>query len=312
MDVPKDRPTELMGKDRAARCRARRNPKKESAAKGGRWWRPGSSRRRKDGTAGRSGAGMWSAVVVGTHPIEANQEVWLEICVDDVSLGRCRLLARKQRGQQPLARADPAAGRSASGCIIARWRGGPGSETGLQPCQDTIVRPNLPDRTESSEIVGPSPEGLVGNRLMTRRVDGRGSTYDVYFPTVGLHSDVRPAEGDWPQSRSHFRAIIGGLAVGRRLDWFTERLCWEAFQQYQGATNLLTTKLSWRHGPIRVLATDFVAMGDCCRAPAGGTDSPRPVHQAVPHHQRGDRAAARRSSASTSRPRSTAASATPG
>ena len=51
---------------------------------------------------------------------------------------------------------------------------------------------------------------------------------------VGLHSDVRPAEGDLPQSRSHFRAIVGGLAIGRRLDWFTERLSWEAFQHYQG------------------------------------------------------------------------------
>ena len=63
---------------------------------------------------------------------------------------------------------------------------------------------------------------------MTVRVDGRGSTYDVYFPTVGLHSYVRPREGDNPQSRSHFRAIIGGLAVGERLDWFTERAAWES------------------------------------------------------------------------------------
>src|SRR5690349_7313819 len=32
-------------------------------------------------------AGMWSAVVVGTHPIEADQIVWLEVSVDDVPLG---------------------------------------------------------------------------------------------------------------------------------------------------------------------------------------------------------------------------------
>ncbi len=32
-------------------------------------------------------AGMWSAVVVGTHPIEANQEVWLELSADDTVLG---------------------------------------------------------------------------------------------------------------------------------------------------------------------------------------------------------------------------------
>ena len=41
--------------------------------------------------------------------------------------------------------------------------------------------------------------------MMTARVDARGATHDIYFPTVGLHSDVRPAEGELPQSRSHFR-----------------------------------------------------------------------------------------------------------
>jgi GH15 family glucan-1,4-alpha-glucosidase len=149
-----------------------------------------------------------------------------------------------------------------------------GTETATSPYQDTLVRPNLPDRTESAEIVATGPEGLVGNRMMTARVDARGSTYDVFFPTVGLHSDVRPAEGDLSQSRSHFRAIVGGLAVGRRLDWFTERLSWESFQHYLGATNLLVTELTWRDGPIRVLVTDFMVMGDCLPKMAGGVDSP--------------------------------------
>ena len=110
--------------------------------------------------------------------------------------------------------------------------------------------------------------------MMTARVDARGATHDVYFPTVGLHSDIRPAEGEMPQSRSHFRAIVAGLAIGRRLDWFGERLAWGAFQHYQGATNLLMTELRWRHGPIRVLATDFVAKGDCLPRTAGGTVTP--------------------------------------
>ena len=34
------------------------------------------------------------------------------------------------------------------------------------------------------------------------------------------------------------------------------------------------TELSWRNGPIRVLATDFVAMGDSLPRTAGGTLSP--------------------------------------
>jgi len=31
-------------------------------------------------------AGMWSTVVIGTHPIEAEQRVWLELSADDVVL----------------------------------------------------------------------------------------------------------------------------------------------------------------------------------------------------------------------------------
>ena len=62
--------------------------------------------------------------------------------------------------------------------------------------------------------------------------------------------------------------------IGRRLDWFTERAAWEAFQHYSGATNLLMTELTWRHGPIRVLVTDFVAMGDCLPRNAGHEKSP--------------------------------------
>ncbi|HEY2157406.1 MAG TPA: glycosyl hydrolase, partial [Isosphaeraceae bacterium] len=140
--------------------------------------------------------------------------------------------------------------------------------------QDAIVRPNLPAKIEPPESSSTAPEGLVGNQMMTIRVDDRGSTHDIYFPTVGLHSDVRPAEGDLPQSRSHFRAIVGGLAIRSRLDWFTERLAWQVFQHYHGATNLLVTELNWRRGPIRVLVTDLVAMGSVLPRTAGGTESP--------------------------------------
>ena len=122
----------------------------------------------------------------------------------------------------------------------------------------------------------PGAEGVVGNRSMTVRIDGRGSTYDINFPTVGLHSYVRPREGDLPQSRCHFRAIVG--RSGRRLDGSTgsrnARPGTFEYQQYQGATNLLTTKLTWRFGPIQVLINDFVAMGDCLPLNAGREKSP--------------------------------------
>ncbi|WP_422929906.1 glycoside hydrolase family 15 protein [Singulisphaera sp. PoT] len=219
-------------------------------------------------------AGVWSAVVVGTHPIEADQIVWLEVSADDVPLGPLPAFWIENKGVNSLWHVpippQPVGVRLHYRSAV-RCRN---SEVASSPPQDTIVRPNLPDRSETSEIVGISPEGLVGNRQMTARVDSRGSTYDIYFPTVGLHSDVRPAEGDRPQSRSHFRAIVGGLAVGRRLDWFTERLSWEPFQHYLGATNLLMTELSWRGGPIRVLITDFIAMGSSLPRTAGGTESP--------------------------------------
>ena len=216
-------------------------------------------------------AGMWSVVVIGMHPVESEQEVWLELSADDVPLGALPAFWLENKGVNSLWHV-PIPPQSIGSRL--RYRSGArrdGTPAVYSPLQDVIVRPNLPDRTDAALT---APEGLVGNRMMTARVDGRGSTYDVYFPTVGLHSDVRPGEGDLPQSRSHFRGIMAGLAVDRRLDWFAERLPWDAFQRYQGATNLLVTELKWRHGPIRILATDFVATGPNLPKTKGGSESP--------------------------------------
>ena len=219
-------------------------------------------------------AGIWSAVVIGSHPIQDHQRAWLQLSADDLDLGLLPAYWIENKGGNSYWHAPvPPQGvgsRLHYRAIVEREEG----DRVLSTYQDTIVRPNLPDQTEASESSAPDAEGLVGNRLMTARVDGRGSTYDVYFPTVGLHSYIRPREGDNPRSRTHFRAIIGGLAVGRRLDWFNERGAWESFQQYQGATNLLTTKLNWRYGPIQVLMTDFIAMGECLPLNAGREKSP--------------------------------------
>jgi glucoamylase len=227
---------------------------------------------------GRNGgpvrAGVWSAVVVGTHPIEDGQEVWLEVSANDQLLGQLPAYWVENKGVNSLWHVPlppQAVGARLHYRSGARTRS---SEVVLSTYQDTVVRANLPDRTESPEIVDVAPEGLIGNRMMTVRIDSRGSTQDVYFPTVGLHSNVRPAEGDLPQSRSHFRAIVGGLAIDGRFDWFTERLAWQVFQHYQGATNLLVTELTWRRGPVRVLITDLVAMGASLPKTAGGTESP--------------------------------------
>ena len=217
---------------------------------------------------------MWSAAVIGTHPIQDNQRVSLDLAVDELPLGLLPAYWIENKGGNSLWHAPippQAVGVRLHYRAIVERPNGVGAQSAYQ---DTIVRPNLPDRTESMSSLLPGAEGLVGNRLMTVRVDARGSTYDVYFPTVGLHSYVRPREGDLPQSRCHFRGIIGGLAVGRRLDWFTERAAWDPYQQYQGATNLLTTKLAWRNGPIEVMITDFAALGDCLPLNAGREKSP--------------------------------------
>ncbi len=214
-------------------------------------------------------AGMWSAAVIGTHPIEDNQRVWLELSADEVPLGVLPAYWIENKGANSFWHAPiPPQGVNTRLRYRARVDGG-GGATAHGAIQDTIVRPNLPDRTGTTDLLLSGAEGLVGNRMMTIRVDPRGATYDVYFPTVGLHSSVRPKEGDLPQSRCHFRAIVGGLAVGRRLDWFTERTAWDVLQEYKGATNLLSTKLSWREGPIGVEIIDFAAIGECLPVNAG-------------------------------------------
>lgn len=219
-------------------------------------------------------AGMWSAVVVGTHPIAADQRVWLEVHADETALGLIPgfWVANKDGNNlwhvpippQPVnARLRYRA--------VARQADGP---TTMSPFREAVIRPNVPAKADSPAFAISGPEGLVGNRMMTVRIDERGATYDVFFPTVGLHSDVRPAAGDEPQSRTHFRAIVGGLAVGPQLDWFCERPSWDVFQHYQGATNLLITELKSRRGPIRVTITDFVAMETELPRTSGGAVAP--------------------------------------
>ncbi|HEX8199427.1 MAG TPA: glycosyl hydrolase, partial [Isosphaeraceae bacterium] len=219
-------------------------------------------------------AGMWGVVVIGTHPVEADQEVNLEVNVDDVPIGPLPAFWLENKGVNSFWHV-PIPPQAVGARLRYRGTARHGVESVQSPYQDAIVRPNLPDRTEAGDAAVIGAEGLVGNRMMTVRVDSRGSTFDIYYPTVGLHSDVRPSEGDQPQSRSHFRAIVGGLAIDHRLDWFAERLNWDAFQHYLGATNLLVTELRWRLGPVRVLATDFVVMGtELLPRTAGGTESP--------------------------------------
>jgi GH15 family glucan-1,4-alpha-glucosidase len=226
------------------------------------------------GRLGPVRAGMWSTVVVGTNPIEAEQEVWLEVYADEVELGWLPGHWLENKGVNSLWHV-PIPPLPVHVRLKYRAAARKGDDVpSYSPYQEAVVRPNVPEKAETPSGATGAPEGLIGNRMMTVLVDERGGTHDVYYPTVGLHSDVRPASGDQPQSRVHFRAIVGGLATGYRLDWFCERLAWDGFQHYQGATNLLVTELKWRHGPIRVVVTDFAATGPNLPRTAGGAVSP--------------------------------------
>src|SRR3954447_26053194 len=118
-------------------------------------------------------AGMWSAVVLGTHPIEDDQDVWLEISADDLDLGPLPAYWIENKGVNSLWHVPippQSVGARLHYRAAARRRGG---ESVVSAYQDTIVRPNLPDRTESAEVVPLAPEGLVGNRMMTVKIDSR-------------------------------------------------------------------------------------------------------------------------------------------
>jgi hypothetical protein len=122
-----------------------------------------------------------------------------------------------------------------------------------------IVRPNPPRNSEQSQVVQLVPVGLVGNRHATARIDSRSATHDVYFPSVALHSNVRPSEGDSPQSRTHFRAIVAGFAETGQIDWLGEP-AWESRQSYEPGTAVLRTVLSHRDGQLRLKVADFAVM----------------------------------------------------
>ena len=262
-----------------------------------------------EGPAGRAGpggdvVGRCHRIAPGPGPPTAPGWSWRRTTWRWAPAG---VLDREQGRQQLLACAGASPGHrhpAALSAIVER----DGGDRAQSTYQDTIVRPNLPDQTEATESAGPDAEGLVGNRQMTVRVDGRGATYDVYFPTVGLHSFVRPARGT---IRGAVRTSARSSAAWpcRRLDWFTERGAWDSFQQYQGATNLLTTKLNWRYGPIQALMTDFVAMGESLPLNAGREKSPGQYLKRFFLKNDGDEPE-RPSSGSMSRRRSTAASAT--
>ena len=163
--------------------------------------------RRREGPAAGPGGDV-VAVVVGTHPIEAGQDVWLEVTADDVPLGPvARLLAREQGGQQPLACADPAPGGSASGSTTDRRRSMPRVGAGDQPVpgHDRPAEPARPRRVAEIVAVESRGPGRQPDDDRPGRSPGGRPTTSTSRPSACTPTSA-PPDGDWPQSRSHFRA----------------------------------------------------------------------------------------------------------
>ena len=128
---------------RSTRSGARRVGRIERG--GDRCWRRGSRCRPRGGTAGPVRAGMWSAVVVGTHPIEADQEVWLELTADDAAHSApARPTGSRTRGSTASGTSRSRRRRSTSGSTTAP---GPAAATPPPPApaQD-YDRPPQPAR----------------------------------------------------------------------------------------------------------------------------------------------------------------------
>ena len=220
-------------------------------------------------------AGMWSAAVIGTHPVQDNQRVSLELAADESLLGTLPAYWIENKGGNSFWHAPippQAVGvRLHYRAIVERARRRARPER--LPRHDRP--PNLPDRTESTDSLLARSRGAGRQplddgpgrrpRLDLRRLFSRRSACIRMF---GPEKATCPrAAAISARSSAASRSAAGSTGS-------PERAAWEPYQQYQGATNLLTTKLTWRHGPIQVLITDFVAMGDCLPLNAGREKSP--------------------------------------
>ncbi len=100
----------------------------------------------KGRNAGPVRAGMWSAVVVGSHPVQDFQRAWLEVMADDLPLGLLPAYwIENKAGNSFWHAAIPPQGvgtRLHYRAIVEREGGGRAVST----YQDTIVRSNLPER----------------------------------------------------------------------------------------------------------------------------------------------------------------------
>lgn len=207
-------------------------------------------------------AGQWSFVVIGTHPVRVGQCVDLELLVNDHSYGTLPAYwLENKSGNSYWHVPVPPLGINSR----IRYKAiSHDSEQGLLSqthILHAIVRPNSPRNLAQSPVVQNVPEALVGNRRTTARIDSRSVTHDIYFPSVALHSNVRPSEGDSPQSRTHFRTIAAGIAETGQIDWMEDPV-WESRQSYEPGTAVLKTVMSHRDGLLRVFVTDLAVMSD--------------------------------------------------
>ena len=92
---------------------------------------------------------MWSATVIGTHPVEENQRVWLELLADELDLGRIPAYWIENKGGTATGMPRFLLRRSEYGSIIGR-----------SPSTTARRAHRAPTRTRSSVLTcptGPSP-----------------------------------------------------------------------------------------------------------------------------------------------------------
>ena len=255
-------------------------------------------------------AGMWSTAVIGTHPIQDDQRVWLELSADDLFLGRLPAYWIENKGGNSLWIApDSAAGSEESAALSldrALRRGRDGREH--VPGYDRTPEPARSDRRGRCAGLGSRGTG----RKPTDDGSGRPSRLDLRpLLSDGRSAFLGPAAGRRLASQPLSFPGDRGRAGGRPPAGLVHR-----------ASSLgPLSAIPGRHQPADDQA--FVAArpdqrhdhrhGGDGRLPSHQR-RPReiagPIHQTVLDQERGDARLVGPSSLFMCRPRSTAASAT--
>ena len=119
-------------------------------------------------------AGQWSFVVIGTHPVEVGQTVGLELVVNDQSLGYLPgFWLENKAGNSYWHVPIPPLGINSKIRFQAISKRNQDDKELRTHTLHAVVRPNPPRWLDHSHVVQAMPEGLIGNRRTTARIETR-------------------------------------------------------------------------------------------------------------------------------------------